>query len=291
MRNTGMFPLFLLAALVLVGSNCMYVIREIDRAVLLTFGEVTKSDIEPGLHFKIPGVHTVRRFDGRIQTLDTATESYLTGEKNYLEVDSYAKWRVADTARFYTATTGDENRVNSLLLQRINTHMRNQFGMRTVHEVVAGERDLLMTTITQNLNREALSELGIEVVDVRVKRIDLPDNVSDSVFLRMNTERQEEAQELRSIGLEIAEGIRADADRQRTVLEAEAYREAERIRGEGDAEAAAIYAAAFSKDPEFFEFTRRLSAYRESFNPGDLLLLGPDGDFFKYLKNSEAPAR
>jgi membrane protease subunit HflC len=288
MKSPSMFPLFLLAATVLVGSNCVYVIREIDKAVLLTFGEVTQSDIAPGIHFKIPGVHTVRRFDGRIQTLDTATESYLTGEKNYLEVDSYAKWRVADTARFYTATAGEESRVNSLLMQRINTNMRNQFGIRTVHEVVAGERDLLMTTITEDLNRFALTELGIEVVDVRVKRIDLPDNVSDSVFSRMNTERQEEAQELRSTGLELAEGIRADADRQRTVIEAEAYRDAERIRGEGDAEAASTYAQAFTKDSEFYEFSRSLSAYRESFGTnGDLLLLSPDGDFFKYLKSSD----
>jgi membrane protease subunit HflC len=289
MKNTSLFPVFLLAAAVLVLSNSVYVIREIDKAVLLTFGEVTNADISPGLHFKVPGMHAVRRFDGRIQTLDIDTESYLTAEKNYLEVDSYAKWRVADTARFYTATSGDETRINSLLQQRINTELRNQFGTRTVHEVVAGERDLLMTTITENLNRTALEQLGIEVVDVRVKRIDLPDNVSDSVFLRMNTERQEEAQELRSTGLEIAEGIRADADRQQTIIEAEAYRDAERVRGEGDAEAAGIYAQAFSKDAEFYEFTRSLNAYRESLgNQDDLLLLSPDGDFFKYLKNSDA---
>ncbi|MDR2212117.1 MAG: protease modulator HflC [Pseudomonadales bacterium] len=285
-----MLPLFLLAALVFVGANCLYVIREIDKAVLLTFGEVTNSDIAPGLHFKIPGVHTVRRFDGRIQTLDTNTESYLTAEKNYLEVDAFAKWRVADTARFYTATTGDESRANSLLLTRINSELRNQFGTRTVHEVVAGERDLLMTRVTDNLNRYALSELGVAVVDVRVKRIDLPDNVSDSVFARMNTERQEEAQELRSTGLEVAEGIRADADRQQTIIQAEAYRDAERIRGEGDAEATSIYANAFSKDAEFYEFTRSLNAYRQGLgSESDVLLLSPDGDFFKYLKNSDAP--
>ncbi|MDR0780622.1 MAG: protease modulator HflC [Pseudomonadales bacterium] len=289
MKTTSLFPLFLLTAAILVLPNCLYVIREIDKAVLLTFGEVTNSDIAPGLHFKLPGVHTLRRFDGRIQTLDIDTESYLTAEKNYLEVDSFAKWRVANTARFYTATGGDESRIDSLLQQRINTALRNQFGVRTVHEVVAGERDLLMTTITQNLNRTSLEELGIEVVDVRVKRIDLPDNVSDSVFLRMNTERQEEAQQLRSTGLEIAEGIRADADRQQTIIEAEAYRDAERLRGEGDAEAAAIYAQAFSKDPEFYNFTRSLNAYRESLgNKDDLLLLSPDSDFFKYLKNGSA---
>jgi membrane protease subunit HflC len=292
MKNTSLFPVFLLAAAALLLANSVYVIREIDRAVLLTFGEVTNADVSPGLHFKVPGMHAVRRFDGRIQTLDIETESYLTAEKNYLEVDSYAKWRVADTARFYTATSGDEARIDSLLQQRINTELRNQFGTRTVHEVVAGERDLLMTTITERLNRDVLEQLGIEVVDVRVKRIDLPDNVSDSVFIRMNTERQEEAQQLRSTGLEIAEGIRADADRQQTILEAEAYRDAERTRGEGDAEATAIYAQAFSKDAEFYEFTRSLNAYRESLGgQDDLLLLSPNGDFFKYLKNSDAQPR
>ncbi|HWK53733.1 MAG TPA: protease modulator HflC [Hyphomicrobiales bacterium] len=283
-----MFPLFLLAALVLVASNCMYVVREIDKAVLLTFGEVTNVDVAPGLHFKIPGVHTVRRFDGRIQTLDTDSESYLTAEKNYLEVDSFAKWRVANTARYYTATSGDENTANNLLRQRINTGLRNEFGVRTVHEVVSGERDLLMTRITQSLNLVANQELGIEVVDVRVKKIDLPDNVSDSVFARMNTERQEEAQDLRSRGRERAEGIRADADRQKTIIEAEAYREAEQLRGEGDAEASSIYASAFNKDPEFYEFTRSLNAYVQSFSSAsDLMLISPDSDFFKYLKNSD----
>jgi len=289
MKNTGMLPLILLAGLVILGSNTLYVVKEIDKAVLLTFGEVTNSDVAPGLHIKIPGVHTVRLFDGRIQTLDAETESYLTSEKNYLEVDSYAKWRISNTALYYTATGGDELVANNLLAQRINTGLRNQFGTRTVHEVVSGERDLLMTQLTDSLNLIAQEALGIEVVDVRVKKIDLPDNVSDSVFARMNTERQEEASELRSTGAEIAEGIRADADRQKTITEAEAYRDAELVRGEGDAEASGIYAAAFSKDPEFYEFTRSLNAYQQAFGTsGDLMLLSPDSDFFKYLKNSDA---
>lgn len=289
MKNSSMFTLVILTLLVMVVSNCIYVVREIDKAVLLTFGEVTNADITPGLHFKIPGVHTVRLFDGRIQTLDAETESYLTAEKNYLEVDSYAKWRISNTALFYTTTSGDENIANNLLTQRINTGLRNQFGERTVHEVVSGERDVLMTELTTTLNSIAQTELGIEVVDVRVKKIDLPPLVSDSVFQRMNTERQEEAQELRSTGFEVAEGIRADADRQQIVIEAEAYRDAELIRGEGDALSSSIYAEAFNKDPEFYEFTRSLNAYRETFsNSGDLLLLGPDSDFFRYMKNSKA---
>lgn len=286
MKTSSMFSLILLIGAILLASNCLYVIREVDRAVLLTFGEVTNIDVQPGWHWKIPGVHTVRRFDGRIQTLDADTESYLTSEKNYLEVDSYAKWRIANTAKFYTSTGGDETVANNLLAQRINTGLRNQFGVRTVHEVVSGQRDLLMTNLTASLNTIAQEELGIEVVDVRVKKIDLPPNVSDSVFQRMNSERQEEAQELRSTGREVAEGIRADADRQKIVLEAEAYREAEKVRGEGDAQATAIYAAAFSKDAEFYEFIRSLNAYRETFGSGnDLLLLSPDSDFFKYMKS------
>jgi membrane protease subunit HflC len=290
MKVSSNVALFVVALVVLAAYNCLYVVKEIDRAVLLTFGEVTKSDVPPGLHFKIPGIHTVRIFDGRIQTLDADTASYLTAEKNYLEVDSYAKWRISDTARFYTSTSGDKSRAENLLAQRINARLRNEFGVRTVHEVVSGQRDLLMTAVTAELNSQVHDELGIEVVDVRVKKIDLPPLVSDSVFQRMNTSRQEEAQELRSTGMEFAEGIRADADRQQIIIEAEAYRDAELIRGEGDAAAAAIYAEAFNKDPEFYEFTRSLNAYRETFrDSGDLLLLSPDSEFFKYLKDSSLP--
>lgn len=287
MKNSSFIALFVLVAGVMLAANSLYVIREIDRAVLLTFGEVTQADIEPGLHFKIPGVNTVRRFDGRIQTLGTDTESYLTAEKNYLEVDSYAKWRIYNTADYYRATSGDENSANNLLAQRINTGLRNQFGTRTVHEVVSGERDLLMTDLTASLNAISQTELGIEVVDIRVKMIDLPPNVSESVYLRMNTERQEEAQELRSTGREMQEGIEADADRQQIVIEAQAYRDAENIRGEGDAQAAAIYANAFNKDPEFYEFTRSLNAYIDTFNSSsDVMIVSPDSAFFRYLTKS-----
>jgi membrane protease subunit HflC len=287
MKNSTLFTLVGIAVALIIAYNCLYVVREIDRAVLLTFGEVTNFDIQPGLHFKIPGVHSVRKFDGRIQTLDAPTQSYLTAEKNYLEVDSYAKWRIFNTADYYRSTSGDENSANNLLAQRINTGLRNQFGVRTVHEVVSGERDLLMTQLTDSLDARARTELGIEVVDIRVKMIDLPLNVSESVYGRMNTERQEEAQELRSTGREMQEGIEADADRQRIVVGAEAYREAETIRGEGDAQAAAIYANAFNKDPEFYEFTRSLNAYIETFNDSsDVLVISPNSEFFRYLKQS-----
>lgn len=287
MKNSSIFSLVGLAILVTIASNCLFVVRQIDRAVLLTFGEVTNADVTAGLHWKIPGMHTVRIFDGRIQTLDAATQSYLTAEKQYLEVDSYAKWRIADVSSYYTATSGDDNIANNLLAQRINTGLRNQFAERTVHEVVSGERDSLMDELTKNLNTITQEELGIELVDIRIKKIDLPDDVSDSVYQRMNTERYEEAQQLRSTGREFSEGISADADRQQVIIQAEAYRDAEITRGEGDAQAAAIYAAAFSQDSEFYEFTRSLNAYKETFsNSSDVMLLSPDSDFFKYLNSS-----
>jgi len=287
MKNSTLFSLVGMALVIIIGYNCLYVVRQIDRAVLLTFGEVTNFEIPPGLHFKIPGVHTERLFDGRIQTLDAPTQSYLTSEKNYLEVDSYAKWRIYNTADYYRATSGDENSANNLLAQRINTGLRDQFGVRTVHEVVSGERDLLMEQLTQRMNSITQEELGIQVVDIRVKMIDLPPNVSESVYLRMNTERQEEAQELRSTGRELQEGIQADADRQRTVILAEAYRDAELIRGEGDAQAASIYAEAFNKDAEFYNFTRSLNAYVNTFDDSsDVLIISPNSDFFRYLNNS-----
>jgi membrane protease subunit HflC len=287
MKNSSAITLALIAVVLIVAYNCLFVVREIDRAVLLTFGEVTNADVEPGLHFKIPGVHTVRIFDGRIQTLDAPTQSYLTAEREFLEVDSYAKWRIADVSTYYTRTSGDANIANNLLAQRINTGLRNQFASRTVYEVVSGERDLLMTELTQNLNAIVLDDLGIEIVDIRVKQIDLPDDVQASVYNRMNTERQQEASEARSTGRELSEIIRAEADRTATVIEAEAYRDAEIIRGNGDAQAAAIYAEAFNVDPEFYEFTRSLNAYRQTFSDsGDVLLLSPDSEFFKYLNNS-----
>jgi membrane protease subunit HflC len=287
MKNSSAVTLALITVVLIVAYNCLFVVREIDRAVLLTFGEVTNADVEPGLHFKIPGVHTVRIFDGRIQTLDAPTQSYLTAEREFLEVDSYAKWRIADVSTYYTRTSGDANIANNLLAQRINTGLRNQFASRTVYEVVSGERDLLMTELTQNLNAIVLDDLGIEIVDIRVKQIDLPEDVQASVYNRMNTERQQEASEARSTGRELSEIIRAEADRTATVIEAEAYRDAEIIRGNGDAQAAAIYAEAFNVDPEFYEFTRSLNAYRQTFSDsGDVLLLSPDSEFFKYLNNS-----
>ncbi len=287
MGNRGLGILVAAALVLLVAFNSLYIIKETERAVLLRFGEVVNPDVSKGLHAKVPWVHTVRKFDGRILTLDAPAQRYLTVEKKPLDVDFYAKWRIADTAKFYTATNGEELRAHGLLSKRINNGLRNQFGERTVHEVISGERDLLMRELTQQLNGIAVKEFGIEVVDVRVKRIDLPEQVSQSVFDRMKSERQREAREHRSTGREMAEVIRAAADRETAVIEATAYRDAEIIRGDGDAKAANIYAAAFNRNPEFYEFQRSLSAYRESFkNQGDLLVIDTDSEFFQYLKRA-----
>ena len=276
---------FLFILLVIVG-NTLFVVKETERAVMLRFGQLVNADIEPGLHFKIPWVNTVRKFDARIQTEDATPERFLTLEQKALEVDSYAKWRIIDVDQFYVSTRGNVGTAGNLLAQRINDGLRDQIGARTLIEVVAGERDQLMLDLTAELNETTASDIGIEVIDVRVKRIDLPDDVRSSVYERMITERNREAQEIRSRGDELAIGIRADADRQVVIYEAEAYRDAEQIRGQGDANATAIYADAFSKDEEFYAFTRSLNAYRETFSSkSDVLLLDPDSDYFKYLKD------
>ena len=275
-----------LFVIILVAGNALFVVKETERAVMLQFGELVNADIEPGLHVKIPWVNTVRIFDARIQTEDTTPERFLTLEQKALEVDSYAKWRIIDVGQFYVSTRGNTATAGSLLAERINDGLRDQIGARTLQEVVAGERDQLMLDLTAELNEATAADIGIEVIDVRVKRIDLPDDVRSSVYERMITERNREAQQLRSSGEELAIGIRADADRQAVIYEAEAYRDAERTRGEGDATATATYADAYTKDPEFFAFTRSLNSYRETFNSkGDVLLLDPGSDYFKYLKD------
>ena len=273
----------------IVFSNAVFVISETQRGVLLKFGEVVNSDLEPGLHFKIPFVDSVRKFDGRILTVDSTPERFFTQEQKQLIVDSYAKFRVVDTAKYYTATSGEEFRAAALLSQRINDDLRNQVAGRSVQEVVSGERDQLMQAVKARLNETVLTELGVEVIDVRVKKIDLPNEVSQSVYRRMNAEREKEARELRSEGKEIAEGMRAEADRKVTVIEAEAVRDAEIIRGDGDATATGIYADSFNRDPEFYAFTRSLNAYRQTFaNGSDIMLLQPDSQFFQYLRDPKA---
>lgn len=281
-------PIFvlLLAIAVFFFSSVVYRVLEVETAVKLRFGQLVQSNITPGLHFKIPFADVIRKVDKRLLTLDARPESFYTLEKKRLEVDSFVKWRVVDVGKYYIATNGDEARAKVLLANRVNNDLRDEIGVRTLHEVVAGERDQMMANLTAGLQKAARDDLGVEIIDVRVKRIDFPDEVSDDVFNRMRADREKEAQQYRSEGLELAEKIRADADREKVVIEADAYRKAELTRGDGDAEAAAIYADAYNKDPEFYAFTRRLKAYESSFsNKGDVLLVDPDSDFFRYLND------
>src|SRR5690554_286776 len=285
MNNKSTFVLIVGAVIALVAWNSFYIVQQTERAVLLQFGKVEQANVQPGLHVKIPYINQVRKFDARLLTLDAPTQRFLTLEKKAVMVDAFAKWRVADADHYYTATSGIKQIADERLAHRLEAGLRDQFGKRTLHEVVSGQRDELMANITENLNRVAMQELGIEIVDVRVKSIDLPREVNLSVFERMVSERAREAREHRAKGMELAEGIRADADRQHRIILAEAYREAEEIRGEGDAKATAIYAKAYGMDQEFYAFHRSLMAYRESFaDKSDIMVLSPDNDFFKYME-------
>ena len=288
MKNLSKPIATILILLIVVASNALYVISEVERGVALRFGEMIQADIKPGLHMKTPFIDNIRRFDARILTVDAQPASFFTVEKKRLIVDSYAKWRISDVETYYKVTNGSERVAESRLANRINAGLRDQFGTLTLQEVVSGERDALMKNITNSLNDTVLQELGVEIVDVRVKRIDLPPEVSNQVYRRMTAERNKEAQELRSTGKEKAEKIRASADRERTIELANAYRDAEELRGQGDADAARIYAEAYEQDPEFYAFVRSLNAYKSSFsNKGDILLVEPDSDFFKYLNQQK----
>ena len=288
MNNRTLVLALIVLALTVLGMNSLFIVTEMQRAVLLEFGKVVQDDIKPGLHVKLPIINEVRKFDGRILTSDAPPERFLTLEKKAVIVDSFAKFKIDNVETYYTATSGDERRAEELLKERINTGLRNEISKRTLYEVVSGERDELMNVLTTNLNEVAQQQLGVSVVDVRVKRIDLPPEVSQSVYDRMNTERDIEAREHRAKGQELAVGIRADADKQQEVLIAEAYSSAEEIRGEGDAKAASIYAGAFQKDKDFYEFYRSMSAYQRTFsNKGDVLLIQPDSEFFKYMNSNQ----
>lgn len=277
------------ALLVLViAYNSLFVVHETERAILLRFGAVHKADLASGLDWKLPVADEVKKFNGKVLTVDAPVERYFTLEQKPVMVDSFAKWRIGDVERYYTSTGGDASRARNLLQERVNEGLRNQISRRDMHEVISGERDQLMAELTTTLNEVMTREMGVRVIDVRVKRIDLPADVEASVFERMNSAREIEAKQYRASGEEKAIGIRADADRQVTVIIAEAYREAEEIRGAGDAQAANTYAAAFNKDPEFYAFYRRVTAYANVFNgKEDQLVLDPNSDFFKYLKSSE----
>jgi len=277
---------FFIAALLFVLSNSLFTVKEWETAIILRLGEIVKTNLEPGLHLKTPFINNVKTFDVRLQSLDAAPERYLTSEKKNLIVDSFVKWRIVDANKFYTTMGGDYRLANMRLSQIIKDGLRATFGGRTVQEVISGDREKLVEKLNQDANIQA-KDFGIEIADIRIKRIDLPSDVSDSVFRRMEAERNRVAKDLRSKGAEAAEKIRADADRQRVVILAEAYREAEKIRGQGDAKAADIYAKAYNQDKEFFSFYQSLNAYQQAFkDKSDVILLDPDLDYFKYLEKT-----
>ena len=285
MANSKTFFLLLALVVVVVAGFSMFQVAEWEKAIMFRLGEIRHSDYKPGLHFKIPVINNVRKFDGRLLTQDVEPERFLTVEKKNVIVDSFVMWRIADVERYYKAVAGDERNARLRIEQVIKDGMRGEFSKRTINEVVSGERVTIMEDLTKAANRQA-QQIGIEVADVRIKRIDLPSEVSNSVYRRMQAERARVAKEFRSRGFEEAEKIRANADRQRQVLIAEAYREAEQIRGEGDAKAADIYAGAYGKDEDFYAFYRSLKAYEETFKgANDLLLLSPDSEFFDYFNN------
>jgi len=284
-QGTKLLLIVLALAAMMLASGAFFTVKEWERAVLFRFGEIMRTDYEPGLHFKIPFINNVRTFDGRILTLDAEPERYLTAEKKNVIVDSFVKWHIDDVAVYFTAMGGDPMRANLRLSQIIKDGLRSEFGKRTIQEVVSGERKQIMDILTLNAESQA-KEFGIKVDDVRIKRIDLSEDVSTSVFHRMEAERDRVAKELRSQGAEAAERIRAEADRKRTIIVAEAYREAQQARGEGDAKAADIYAKAYNKDPEFYAFYRSINAYQATFsNKSDVMVLDPDTDFFKYFND------
>jgi membrane protease subunit HflC len=267
-----------------LASFALFTVTEREKAIKFRLGEIVSTDFEPGLHWQTPFVNNVRKFDARIQTLDADPERYLTGEKKNLIVDSFVKWRIKDVANYYTATGGDAVRANLRLSQIIKDGLTAALAKRTIKEAVSGERIEIMNQLRTDANEQAQA-FGIEIVDVRIKRIDFPSDISDSVYRRMRSERERVAKDLRSRGAESAEKIRAEADRQRTVIVADAYRDAEILRGEGDAEATGIYAKAYGKNVEFYSLYRSLNAYKKTFaDKSDILVIEPNSEFFKYFK-------
>jgi membrane protease subunit HflC len=269
---------------VVVASMSLFTVDQRERAIVFQLGEVTEVITTPGLHFKWPLIQNVRYFDARILTLDTPdAERYITSEKKNLLVDTFVKWKIND-ARQYYISVGDETQAQTRISQTVNATLREEVGKRTVHEVVSEDRDEIMRSVRERANQDA-KKIGVEIIDVRLKRVDLPQEVSESVYKRMDAERKSVANQLRSEGSSEAERIRAEADKEREVIIANAYKEAQRIKGEGDAKAAAAYAKAYGENAEFYAFYRSLEAYRSSFKDrSDVLVLEPNSEFFKYLK-------
>ncbi|GAB2547592.1 protease modulator HflC [Rhodanobacter koreensis] len=279
------------AVIVLLGLNSMFVVSEGQSALLLQFGRIVHTDYQPGLHFKLPLIQQVMHFDKRILSLDAPPERYFTSEKKSVNVDFYVKWRVADNAAYYRATGGDQTIAAQRLTPIVKDGLRFEFNARTLPDLISGGRKDITERVRAQTDIAARKNLGIAVVDVRIKRIDLPNEVSESVYKRMRAERLQLANELRFTGQESAETIQADADRQGQVLRADAQRDAAKVRGDGDAQAAQIYAQAYSQDPEFFAFYRSLQAYKTSFENGKgMLILKPDSEFMRYF-SQPAPSK
>jgi membrane protease subunit HflC len=286
MKKSAAFTILVAIVLGLVLAMSLYTVDQRKAAIKFQLGEVVAVQTEPGLYFQVPILQNVRMYDTRIQTLDTRdAERFLTSENKNVLVDSFVKWRVIDVRQYYVSVRGDSVQAEARISQTINDALRAEFAKRTVHDVISGERDKIMATVADKVDKD-VKGIGVEVVDVRLKRVDLVPEISNDVYRRMGSERNRVANELRATGQAESEKIKADADRQRQILVAEAYRDAQRTKGEGDAQAARIYGEAFGKNAEFYSFYRSLEAYRASLrSKGDVMVLDPSSDFFKYLKN------
>jgi|GWRWMinimDraft_11_1066019.scaffolds.fasta_scaffold03370_2 membrane protease subunit HflC len=287
MGSRNVSALTVVLFILFIVNSAFFTVSATERAVMLRFGEVVEADLKPGLHFKIPMVHEVRRFDARLQVSDAERTEFLTKESKFLIIDAYVMWRVDDVKRFFTATGGDIKQAESRLLPLVRDGLKNRVSERTVKEVVSGQREQLMIDLTKAANTVASREFGIQVVDVRVKRVDFPNSTLESIYNRMRTEREREAREHRSQGTEMSDRIKSEAERQQRVILAEAYRQAETLRGEGDALAASISRKAFGQDAEFYKFYRSMQVYRNTFNkPSDVMVLKGDSEFLRYMQNS-----
>ena len=287
MKNNFTKVLIGIVIALILFSMSAYVVDQRRAVIVFQLGEMIAVKTEPGLYFKVPLWHNVRYFDARILTMDSVEpERFITAEKKNVMVDSYVKWRIADVKQYYISVGGDEERAETRLMQTVNSSMREEFGKRTINEVVSGERDKIMEVLRTKADFDA-RKIGVEVLDVRLKRVDFPSEISDSVYRRMDAERKRVANELRATGNAESEKIRADADRQREVILANAYRDAQKIKGDGDARASALYAGAFGRNSEFYSFYRSLEAYKKSFtSKSDVMVIDPSSSFFKYLKST-----
>jgi len=276
--------IFVLVAIVFVGANSMFTVDQREKAMVFRLGEIVNADLEPGWHWKAPFINNVRKFDGRLQTLDSRPERFLTSEKKNVIVDTFVKWRIADVDNFYRAVGGDPRQVDTRLNQFVKEGMRGAFSKKTIQQLISVGRDEIRLDLVRDMN-ELGKGLGVDIIDVRIKRIDLPEEVSNSVYRRMESERERVARDFRSRGKEAAEKIRANADKQGEIILANAYKESQQLRGKGDADAAKTYATAYNRNKEFFAFYRSLDAYRKSMGSGnDLIVLEPNSEFFRYFK-------